>query len=96
MLTALVRCAPSCACVYIFVFVCVCVYSNVVAQDCLAAVKWVKNNIWAFGGDTARLALVGESSGGTLAIATGLIVFWLFYLFFFAVYIYIYEVCIFF
>lgn len=51
-----------------FVMFCLCVF-----QDCLAAVKWAKTNIWAFGGDAARLALVGESSGGTLAIATGLI-----------------------
>ncbi|CAM9257882.1 unnamed protein product [Pylaiella littoralis] len=42
-------------------------------KDCLAAVKWAKTNIWAFGGDAARLALVGESSGGTLAIATAML-----------------------
>ncbi|CAM9401485.1 unnamed protein product [Laminaria digitata] len=41
-------------------------------QDCLAAVQWVKRNIWAFGGDRTRMAFVGESSGGNLAIATAL------------------------
>eukprot|EP00904_Undaria_pinnatifida_P003049 jgi/Undpi1/12745/HiC_scaffold_6.g02413.m1 len=40
-------------------------------QDCLAAVQWVKKNIWAFGGDRTRMALVGESSGANLALATG-------------------------
>ncbi|CAM9428320.1 unnamed protein product [Scytosiphon promiscuus] len=41
-------------------------------KDCLAAIRWVNENIWAFGGDKNRIALVGESSGGTLAIATDL------------------------
>lgn len=35
------------------------------------AVKWARKNIWAFGGDNTRIALVGESSGGTLAMASG-------------------------
>ena len=40
-------------------------------QDCLAAVQWVKKNIWTLGGDRTRMAFVGESSGGNLAMATG-------------------------
>ena len=46
-------------------------YFVVCVQDCLAAVQWVKKNIWAFGGDRTRMALVGESSGANLALATG-------------------------
>ncbi|CAN0488798.1 unnamed protein product, partial [Hapterophycus canaliculatus] len=39
--------------------------------DCVASIKWVNDNIWAFGGDKTRIAILGESSGGTLGVAAG-------------------------
>lgn len=41
------------------------------SQDCLTAVQWVKKFIWSFGGDRSRISIVGESSGGNLALSTG-------------------------
>lgn len=41
------------------------------SQDCITAVRWVKENIWSFGGDRTRMGLVGESVGGNLALTTG-------------------------
>ena len=36
------------------------------AEDAIAAAKWIQDHAEDFGGDPARLAMVGESSGGTL------------------------------
>jgi acetyl esterase len=38
-------------------------------EDCWATALWVVENVARFGGDPQRVALVGESSGGTLAAA---------------------------
>lgn len=37
------------------------------AEDIAAAVKWVKNNITAYGGDSNRIFISGHSAGGHLA-----------------------------
>ena len=39
-------------------------------DDAAAAYRWVLQNAASWGGDTARLALAGESAGGNLAVAT--------------------------
>ena len=40
---------------------------NEMAEDIAAAVKWVTNNISAFGGDSNRIFISGHSAGGHLA-----------------------------
>ena len=42
------------------------------ADDCLAATRWAASHAGELGADAARLALVGDSAGATLAIATAL------------------------
>ncbi|MEO8795099.1 MAG: alpha/beta hydrolase [Daejeonella sp.] len=37
------------------------------ATDCAAALKWVKNNIEKYGGNTSRIFVMGHSAGGHLA-----------------------------
>lgn len=41
-------------------------------RDCLAAVRWAAANAGAIGADPARVVLVGDSAGGTLAAACAL------------------------
>lgn len=43
-------------------------------EDCYAGVKWVADNASKFGGDGGRLAIGGDSNGGTLAAATSLMI----------------------
>lgn len=41
-------------------------------DDASAAYRWVLQNAQSWGGDTAKLALAGESAGGNLAVATAI------------------------
>jgi para-nitrobenzyl esterase len=42
---------------------------NYAILDCVAALKWIKNNITAFGGDTSRVTISGQSAGAAIVHA---------------------------
>ncbi|MCY3883442.1 MAG: alpha/beta hydrolase [Gammaproteobacteria bacterium] len=42
------------------------------AEDCFSALNWVHDNIHAYGGDSARLGVAGDSAGGNLAAVVAL------------------------
>ena len=42
--------------------------SNVGLRDVLTALEWIHQHIQAFGGDPQRVTLMGQSSGGTMAL----------------------------
>ncbi|WCL49286.1 alpha/beta hydrolase [Leptospira sp. GIMC2001] len=41
-------------------------------EDCYRAYQWVKNNAYRLGGNPEKIAIVGDSAGGNLALATSL------------------------
>jgi acetyl esterase len=45
----------------------------VAVEDCFAAYRWLLTHLHEAGGDPARMALVGDSAGGTLATVTCLL-----------------------
>ncbi|MBN1144345.1 MAG: carboxylesterase family protein, partial [Bacteroidales bacterium] len=42
---------------------------NYALLDCIAALKWINNNITAFGGDPARVSISGQSAGAAIVHA---------------------------
>lgn len=42
-------------------------------QDCMHALKWIKENAESYGGDLSRLYITGDSAGGFLAAYSALL-----------------------